>query len=80
MMRAMRILISGGTIVTATDIYQGDESSGLFVTDPDNRQPVDFAALAAAMKRIGDEQNPPVPHAASLQGALAVLTSGELKQ
>ena len=34
------------------DIYQGGESWLLTVTDPDNRQPVDFAGRADALRRL----------------------------
>jgi (1->4)-alpha-D-glucan 1-alpha-D-glucosylmutase len=34
------------------DIYQGDESWALVVTDPDNRRPVDFDARRAALHRL----------------------------
>jgi len=34
------------------DIYQGDESWALVVTDPDNRRPVDFDAHRAALARV----------------------------
>jgi (1->4)-alpha-D-glucan 1-alpha-D-glucosylmutase len=34
------------------DIYQGGESWLLTVTDPDNRQPVDFVGHAEAMRRL----------------------------
>jgi (1->4)-alpha-D-glucan 1-alpha-D-glucosylmutase len=33
-------------------IYQGDELSFLFLVDPDNRRPVDFAARHAALERL----------------------------
>jgi len=37
------------------DIYQGDESWALVVTDPDNRRAVDFEARRAALRRLFSE-------------------------
>lgn len=34
------------------DVYQGSEQWDLSLVDPDNRRPVDFAALAAALSRL----------------------------
>jgi (1->4)-alpha-D-glucan 1-alpha-D-glucosylmutase len=40
------------TMPGVPDIYQGTESWALFVTDPDNRQPVDFGARFDALTRL----------------------------
>jgi (1->4)-alpha-D-glucan 1-alpha-D-glucosylmutase len=37
------------------DVYQGTESWALFVTDPDNRQPVDFARRSETLTRLLSE-------------------------
>ncbi|MUL84585.1 MULTISPECIES: malto-oligosyltrehalose synthase [unclassified Mycolicibacterium] len=38
------------------DVYQGTESSEDSLVDPDNRRPVDYAALRVALKRGDDEK------------------------
>jgi (1->4)-alpha-D-glucan 1-alpha-D-glucosylmutase len=43
------------TMPGVPDVYQGTESWALFVTDPDNRQPVDFAGRAETLKRLFDD-------------------------
>ena len=54
------------------DIYQGTESWALFVTDPDNRQPVDFAARADALTRLfGTTATPSALRATSADDVLA---------
>lgn len=45
------------------DIYQGTETIDLSLTDPDNRRPVDFAANARLLERLGEA--PPWPGPAS---------------
>jgi len=40
------------TCVGVADVYQGTETLTNSLVDPDNRRPVDFDALAAALKRV----------------------------
>ncbi|GAA3626971.1 malto-oligosyltrehalose synthase [Microbacterium awajiense] len=40
------------------DVYQGTESWDLSLVDPDNRRPVDFAALATALARVDAGERP----------------------
>jgi (1->4)-alpha-D-glucan 1-alpha-D-glucosylmutase len=40
------------TMPGVPDVYQGSEWGGVALVDPDNRRPVDFAALAAALDRL----------------------------
>ena len=58
------------------DIYQGAESSALWLTDPDNRQPVNFPEKFQSLKRLlGDGSSVPPPIASPED-----LRCGELKQ
>ena len=41
------------TALGVADVYQGQETVRLSLTDPDNRRPVDFAALAGALAALG---------------------------
>lgn len=43
------------TMTGVPDVYQGSEIDFLALVDPDNRRPVDFAALAARLTRIDRE-------------------------
>jgi len=52
---SMSQLVLKCTMPGVPDVYQGTESWALFVTDPDNRQPVDFAARAKTLKRLFDD-------------------------
>lgn len=53
------------------DIYQGSESWGLSLTDPDNRRPVDFANRLHVLMSFRDEDVVSRLGATSLQHALA---------
>jgi (1->4)-alpha-D-glucan 1-alpha-D-glucosylmutase len=53
------------------DIYQGSESWGLSLTDPDNRRPVDFANRLQVLMSFRDEDVVSRLGATSLQHALA---------
>ncbi len=43
------------TVPGVPDIYRGTESFDLSLVDPDNRRPVDYAALEAMLARIDDD-------------------------
>jgi (1->4)-alpha-D-glucan 1-alpha-D-glucosylmutase len=43
------------TLPGVADVYQGTEATSIALVDPDNRRPVDTAALAAALRRLEDE-------------------------
>ena len=43
------------TMPGVADVYQGTESLAVALVDPDNRRPVDFDALAAALGRLATE-------------------------
>src|SRR5262245_52321760 len=58
------------------DIYQGDESWALVLTDPDNRQPVDFAARFAIVRRLLSDGPPPSDLGGTSAGD---VLSGDLK-
>jgi (1->4)-alpha-D-glucan 1-alpha-D-glucosylmutase len=47
------------TMPGVPDVYQGSELWGDSLVDPDNRRPVDFAALAAALAELDAEGTPP---------------------
>ncbi|MBK8977538.1 MAG: malto-oligosyltrehalose synthase [Planctomycetes bacterium] len=55
------------TAVGVPDVYQGCEAWSESLTDPDNRRPVDFAALAAQL-----EHTTPLGPAAALAGDIGV--------
>lgn len=57
------------------DVYQGTESWDLSLVDPDNRRPVDFDALAAALARVDAGERPPVDSG----DAKVLLTSRALR-
>lgn len=40
------------TCVGVADVYAGTETTQNWLVDPDNRRPVDFAALASALRRV----------------------------
>ncbi|UNX56389.1 malto-oligosyltrehalose synthase [Georgenia sp. TF02-10] len=46
------------TILGVADVYQGTEVTRTSLVDPDNRRPVDFAALAGALARLDDGAAP----------------------
>jgi (1->4)-alpha-D-glucan 1-alpha-D-glucosylmutase len=46
------------TMTGIPDVYQGSEVDFLALVDPDNRRPVDFAALAARLARLDGESAP----------------------
>lgn len=60
--RAERLALAQCALKLATpgipDIYQGTEVGSFLLTDPDNRRPVDFDALARALKADGAELAP----------------------
>ena len=43
------------TMPGVADVYQGSEITQTSLVDPDNRRPVDFAALAASLSRLDRE-------------------------
>jgi (1->4)-alpha-D-glucan 1-alpha-D-glucosylmutase len=54
---AVRVAVLGTKLVQLTlpgvaDVYQGTESLGVALVDPDNRRPVDAATLAARLRRL----------------------------
>jgi (1->4)-alpha-D-glucan 1-alpha-D-glucosylmutase len=59
------------TMPGVPDVYQGTESWALFVTDPDNRQPVDFTARAATVSRLFADPRAAPPRATSADDVLA---------
>lgn len=69
------------TVPGVPDIYQGCEQWNFRLVDPDNRQPVDFPALAASLERTRQTIGPdhwPTP--AQWQALLPECPGGELKQ
>lgn len=69
------------TVPGVPDIYQGCEQWNFRLVDPDNRQPVDFPAMAAALERtrqmVGPDERPTQKQ---WQAMLPECPGGELKQ
>lgn len=59
------------------DFYQGNELWNFCLTDPDNRQPVDFRARIAAMENLKSQGAEPLT--SCINGLLEDWNSGELK-
>ena len=63
---AVRAAVLGSKLVQLTlpgvaDVYQGTETLGVALVDPDNRRPVDAAALAARLRRLDAGATPSTP-------------------
>jgi (1->4)-alpha-D-glucan 1-alpha-D-glucosylmutase len=70
------------TVLAATapgvpDLYQGSEGWQLALMDPDNRRPVDFAGLAAALESLPGPDA--VPQPAEIGALLGCWTDGRVK-
>jgi (1->4)-alpha-D-glucan 1-alpha-D-glucosylmutase len=62
------------------DVYQGCERWNFSLVDPDNRRPVDFAALAAGLRELGTLYQAGWPTPAQWDDLLAHLHDGRIKQ
>ena len=62
------------TIAGVADVYQGTEVTQTSLVDPDNRRPVDFAALAARLERLDGGAS-----AATLDDVKLALTAQALR-
>lgn len=62
------------------DCYQGDEAWNLSLVDPDNRRPVDFARLAAAMSELSGAGCPLSPASGAPGGAAREGAVGDLRR
>jgi (1->4)-alpha-D-glucan 1-alpha-D-glucosylmutase len=65
------------------DFYQGSETWNLSLADPDNRRPVDFAALSRELSRMEpylDERSTPARRRAYVTSLLRAWQDGRIKQ
>lgn len=68
------------TVPGVPDIYQGCEPWNFSLVDPDNRRPVDFAALAASLARVTALYEHRMPTAREWQALLPACPGGDVKQ
>jgi (1->4)-alpha-D-glucan 1-alpha-D-glucosylmutase len=68
------------TVPGVPDIYQGCEQWNFSLVDPDNRRPVDFAALGAELERMQAHCRDGVPEASLWADLTQQVHDGRLKQ
>ena len=68
------------TVPGVPDLYQGSEQWNFSLVDPDNRRPVDFAALAASLRQLQPLYANGYPSASDWRELGTRLHDGRLKQ